>query len=233
MTDPNAWQMPTFYTKEKENELRYKFPGVELVSHQNFSQCYQDMFVLCMTDGRPKGTFVEIGAGHPVISNNTALLESRFEWDGIGFEIKEHEAELYNKHRRAKVAVGDATTADFDALFEEVGLGPTFDYLQVDCEPAAVTFEALKKIDLEKFKFATITFEHDSYNDGNDVRDASREYLESFGYVLIADNISVDDEHPFEDWWAHPDLVPSHTIDSMKCVTGETKKAEDYMLGRV
>ena len=92
MTDPNAWQMPTFYTKEKENELRYKFPGVELVSHQNFSQCYQDMFVLCMTDGRPKGTFVEIGAGHPVISNNTALLESRFEWDGIGFEIKEHEA---------------------------------------------------------------------------------------------------------------------------------------------
>ncbi len=169
----------------------------------------------------------------PVISNNTALLESRFEWDGIGFEIKEHEAELYNKHRRAKVAVGDATTADFDALFEEVGLGPTFDYLQVDCEPAAVTFEALKKIDLEKFKFATITFEHDSYNDGNDVRDASREYLESFGYVLIADNISVDDEHPFEDWWAHPDLVPSHTIDSMKCVTGETKKAEDYMLGRV
>ena len=31
-------------------------------------------------------------------------------------------------------------------------------------------------------------FEHDSYNDGNDVRDASREYLESFGYVLIADN---------------------------------------------
>ena len=117
MTDPNAWQMPTFYTKEKENELRYKFPGVELVSHQNFSQCYQDMFVLCMTDGRPKGTFVEIGAGHPVISNNTALLESRFEWDGIGFEIKEHEAQMYNDHRRAKVAVGDATTADFDELF--------------------------------------------------------------------------------------------------------------------
>ena len=105
--------------------------------------------------------------------------------------------------------------------------------LQVDCEPAAVTFEALKKIDLDKYKFATITFEHDSYNDGNDVRDASREYLESFGYVLIADNISVDDEHPFEDWWCHPDLVPSHTIDAMKCVTGETKKAEDYMLGRV
>ena len=85
-------------------------------------------------------------------SNNTALLESRFEWDGIGFEIKEHEAQMYNDHRRAKVAVGDATTADFDELFNEVELGPTFDLLQVDCEPAAVTFEALKKIDLDKYK---------------------------------------------------------------------------------
>ena len=122
-----------------------------------------------MTDGRAKGTFVEIGSGHPVISNNTALLESRFEWDGIGFEIKEYEAQMYNDHRRSKVAVGDATTADFDALFEEVNLGPTFDYLQVDCEPAEVTFEALKRIDLTKYKFATITFEHDSYNDGTSV----------------------------------------------------------------
>ena len=85
MSDPNAWQMPTFFTVDKGNELRYKFKGLELVSHQNFSQCYQDMFVLCMLDGMPEGTFVEIGAGHPVISNNTALLESRFAWDGIGF----------------------------------------------------------------------------------------------------------------------------------------------------
>ena len=32
---------------------------------------------------------------------------------------------MYNDHRRAKVAVGDATTADFDELFNEVELGPT------------------------------------------------------------------------------------------------------------
>ena len=230
MSDPNAWQMPTFYTADKARRLRRTFPGLELVDRQNFSQCYQDMFVLCMLDGKPKGTFVEIGAGHPVISNNTALLESRFEWTGIGFEIKETEANLYNEHRKAQVAVGDATTADFDALFKEVGLGPTFDYLQVDCEPAEVTFNALKKIDLNKYKFATITFEHDSYNDGPTVRDASREYLEYFGYNLISDNISVDKEHPFEDWWCHPDLVPSHCIQDMLCLTGDTKKAEDYML---
>ena len=120
MTDPNAWQMPTFYTSDKASKLRRTFPGLHLVDRQNFSQCYQDMFVLCMLDGKPQGTFVEIGSGHPVISNNTALLESRYEWTGIGFEIKEHEADLYNEHRKSPVALGDATTADFDALFEEV-----------------------------------------------------------------------------------------------------------------
>ena len=233
MTDPNAWQLPTFYTADKKDQLRYKFNQLDLVSQQNFSQCYQDMFVLCMTDGKPKGTFVEIGAGHPVISNNTALLESRFEWTGIGFEIKETEADLYNEHRKAPVALGDATTADFDQLFEEVNLGPVFDYLQVDCEPARVTFDAMLKVNLDKYKFATITFEHDSYNDGPQVRDESRQYLEDRGYELIVDNISVDDSHPFEDWWAHPELVSADAIKAMKCVTGETKKAEDYMLGKI
>ena len=233
MTDPNAWQLPTFYTPDKKDQLRYRFPQIDLVSHQNFSQCYQDMFVLCMTDGKPYGNFVEIGAGHPVISNNTALLESRFAWNGIGFEIKEKEADLYNENRKAPVALGDATTADFDELFKEINLGPVFDYLQVDCEPAQVTLDAMKKIDLDKYQFATITFEHDKYNDGPDVQNESRKYLEDRGYVLIADDISVDDSHPFEDWWAHPDLVPSHTIRAMMCVTGETKKAEDYMLGKV
>tara|TARA_B100000427_G_scaffold163917_1_gene136266 strand:- start:47 stop:607 length:561 start_codon:yes stop_codon:yes gene_type:complete len=186
-----------------------------------------------MTDGKPYGNFVEIGAGHPVISNNTALLESRYGWNGIGFEIKETEADLYNDNRKAPVALGDATTADFDLLFEEVKLGPVFDYLQVDCEPSRVTFDAMLKVNLDKYQFATITFEHDKYNDGPAVQEESRKYLEERGYVLIADDISVDDQHPFEDWWAHPDLVPSHTIEAMMCVTGETKKAEDYMLGKV
>lgn len=233
MTDPNAWQLPTYYTADKQPELRYKFKNSQSITRNNFSQCYQDMFVLCMTDGKMNGTYVEIGAGHPIISNNTALLESLYQWKGIGLEIKEHEANLYNDQRQNFIALGNALEADYDSLFEEVELGPTFDYLQVDCEPSQVTFDALKKINLDKFKFATITFEHDAYNDGPEVRDASREYLESFGYVLIADNISVDDQHPFEDWWAHPDLVSADIIDAMKCVNGETKKAEDYMLGRV
>ena len=233
MIDPNAWQLPTYYTPNLKSQLRYRFPQIDLINQQNFSQCYQDMWVLSMLDGKTHGTFVEIGAGHPFISNNTALLESKYKWTGVGFEIKEYEADLYNNNRKSPVALGDATIADFDILFEEVKLGQVFDYLQVDCEPSRVTFDAMLKVNLDKYKFATITFEHDKYNDGPAVQKESRQYLEERGYVLIVDDISVDDQHPFEDWWAHPDLVPSHTIDAMKCVTGKTKKAADYMLGKV
>ena len=234
MFDPNAWQMPTYYNSSKSNLLRYKFNNFEKIPH-NFSQCYQDMFVISCLDGKTGGTYVEIGSGDPFVSNNTALLESQFNWKGVSLEIKSEDVEKFYQSRKNLIAQGDATEVDYTALFEEVKLGPVFDYLQVDCEPPIITFAALKKIPLEQYKFAVITFEHDYYNHSEDdenhsVRDESRKYLEQHGYELVVNNISVDNNHPFEDWWAHPDLVDSRIISKMKCISEETKKAEDYML---
>lgn len=237
MYDPNAWQMPTYYTYDKYNSLRYKFKNSELIRH-NFSQCYQDMFVLSCLDGKIGGVYVEIGSGDPYVSNNTALLEKEFNWKGISVEIKSEDVEKFTEVRNNLIAEGDATEIDYDELFEEVNLGPVFDYLQVDCEPPIVTFSALKKIPLDKYKFAVITFEHDFYNhsendENSKVRDESRAYLESMGYELIVNNISVDENHSFEDWWVHPELVNSRIISNMKCINDETKKAENYILGVV
>lgn len=228
------WDMPTYYTFQKYNNLRFKFRNSEKI-RQNYSQCYQDMFVLSCLDGKIEGRYLEIGAGHPYISNNTMLLE-QFEWKGIGLDLKEHEIELYNNERKNLIANADATEIDYTELLREVDLDyPTFDYLQVDCDPPRVSFNALKKIPHDKYKFATLTFEHDKYTseDGELVQVESREFLTDLGYVLVVDDISVDDMHPFEDWWVHPDLVSSLIIDKMKCVTGKSKKAEDYMLGKV
>lgn len=238
MFDPNAWQMPTYYTSDKFNSLRYKFKNAENIRH-NYSQCYQDMFVLSCLDGKTEGTYVEIGSGDPFISNNTALLETQFKWKGISLEIKEQDIDKFTEQRSNPIAEGDATVVDYDALFEEVNIGPVFDYLQVDCEPPSVTFAALKKIPLEKYKFAVITFEHDNYNhseddlENNRVMEESRKYLESYGYELVTNNVSVDSEHPFEDWWVHPDLVHTDIISKLKCISDETKKAEDYLLNRI
>lgn len=235
MLDPNAWQMPTYYTSDKFKFLRYKFKNAEIIRH-NYSQCYQDMFVLSCLDGKFEGTYVEIGSGDPFISNNTALLETMFKWKGISLEIKEQDVDKFIEQRINPIAEGDATEVDYDALFEEVNVGPVFDYLQVDCEPPSITFKSLKKIPLFKYKFAVITFEHDNYNhsqqdyENNKVMEESRKYLESYGYELVVNNISVDSEHPFEDWWVHPDLVKPDIISKLKCINNNTKKAEEYLL---
>ena len=73
-------------------------------------------------------------------------------------------------------------------------------------------------------------FEHDSYEFGPSIRDISRQYLESFGYVLIVDNVSPLNDKPFEDWWVHPDLIDIETINKMKLVDGKTKNIENYIL---
>lgn len=235
MTDVNSWQMPTYFTKDKYERLKYKFNGSENIQH-NFSQCYQDMFVLTCLDGKREGTYVEIGSGHPFISNNTALLELEFGWKGVSLEIKEYESNLFNSERKNIVAQGDATIVDYEDLFNVTKLGPHFDFLQVDCEPASITFKALKKIPLDKYSFSVIIFEHDFYNhkdetsENSKVRDASRKYLKKYGYELVVNNISVDDSHPFEDWWVNPNYINEETISKLKSVNVKTKKAENYLL---
>ena len=65
------------YTPLKYKQMRYKFDGLEKVT-RNYSQVYQDLFVLSMLDGKREGTYLEIGSADPYINSNTALLEKDF-----------------------------------------------------------------------------------------------------------------------------------------------------------
>ena len=61
------------YTKDKHSKLRYKFKGSENID-KNYSQTYQDMFVLTMLNGKTNGKYLEIGAADPFYGSNSALL---------------------------------------------------------------------------------------------------------------------------------------------------------------
>ena len=65
---------PMIYNNSKFETLRFKFTGSETIE-RNYSQCYQDMFVLTLLDGKTNGTYLEIGSADPYYGNNTALLE--------------------------------------------------------------------------------------------------------------------------------------------------------------
>lgn len=223
------WKNPIEYTEAYYEHLKVKFPGASIIN-KNYSQCYQDMFVLTMLNGKRDGIFLEIGCAGPYFGNNTALLEKLFEWTGISIDYDQNFINEFVEARSSRAICADATKIDYEELLKDYD---DIDYLQLDCDPAIVTYNVLLKIPFEKHRFAVITFEHDHYMDeDNQVRDKSRKYLESLGYELVVANIAPDNHNSFEDWWVHPDLVNRTIINRMKDTSEVPKRADKYMFGR-
>jgi hypothetical protein len=223
------WPQPMIYDKSCLINLNARFRGVSKIK-RNFSQCFQDMFVLTMLQGKNGGHFLEIGCGHPFYCNNTVLLEKLFNWNGISIDKNAEIIELFSQYRCSKVINADATKLNYEELLDL----PEYDYLQIDCDPSIVSYEILLQIPFRTHRFAVITFEHDFYTDkSSGVRENSRKILLSYDYELIANDISPDNDNSFEDWWVCPKLVNGRIIESMRCLTESPKRADDYMLGRV
>jgi hypothetical protein len=206
------------YDKSRYEKVRYKFDGLETIE-QNYSQIFQDMFILAVLNGKKNGTYLEIGAQQPFYQSNTALLETKFEWKGVSIEIKEDLCRMFSEQRGNAIICQDATQIDYKKLLQKNFDTKVIDYLQVDIEPSKTTFEALLSIPFDEYKFAVVTYEHDHYVDmTNSYRSKSRKYMELMGYELVVANVSGNDFCPFEDWWVHPELVDKKIIEKFKSI---------------
>ena len=78
--------MNSTYNYEKDT-LKHPFSGHTKVFN-NYSQAYQDLFVLSMLKGKKNGKYVEVGSNHPTHMSNTFLLETAFGWRGFSVEIE-------------------------------------------------------------------------------------------------------------------------------------------------
>lgn len=218
------------YTNEKYPLLKFKFPGAESIE-RNFSESYQDMFVLTMLNGKRNGTYLEIGAGNSFYGNNTALLEKTFDWTGVAVDLCEEFVNAHNNERKNPCLLKNALSINYESLLSGMDFSETVDYLQLDCDPPEVTYKILLNIPFEKYKFAVITYEHDYYCDETkSFQEKSRKYLESYGYIRVVNNISPDEFRPYEDWWVHPDLIDKNILNEMMFIDDTTKKAENYIL---
>ncbi len=216
------------YVKGYYPKLRLKFEGSENID-ENYSQTYQDMFVLSMLNGRTNGTYLEIGAADPFKGSNSALLE-KLGWTGTSVEILAHEVDKFKAQRSNEIILADATTLDYKKLLKERGLTHV-DYLQVDCEPPLVSMQILEMMPFDTCTFGVITFEHDYYADmTKSIRERSREFLRSKGYVLVVSNVSPDSKSPYEDWWVHPNHVDAEILEIMRMDDDSVHHAERYML---
>jgi hypothetical protein len=216
------------YNKSKYDRLKYKFPGAENIE-KNYSQAYQDMFVLSILNGKRNGTYLEIGAQEPFYQNNSALLETQFDWKGISIEIREDLCKKFAEERKNQILCKDATKINYEKLLDEFNQGTDLDYLQVDCEPSKTTFEILTAIPFEKYRFAVITYEHDhSVDVTGSYRDKSRRYLKSLGYEIAVKDVAPNDEYTFEDWWVHPELIDPDLFNQMKSLDVDVTNVVKY-----
>jgi SAM-dependent methyltransferase len=202
--------------------LRVKFFGAQNID-RNYSQAYQDIFVLTILSGKRNGSFLEIGCGDPVFGNNTKLLEE-WGWTGISIDADKTMTKKFENERKSTVITADATRLDYDTLIQK-----DYDYLQIDINPALNSLTALLRMPFEKRRFAVITFEHDDYCSPG-IKERSRKYLLSHGYVLVVGDIGHTKYDSFEDWWVHPDLVDPKNIEKMRNSVEGVKRADRYML---
>jgi len=186
-----------------------------------YSQALQDKFVISVLKGKQNGVFLEIGSNHPIHINNTYLMESQYNWKGIMIENESHFLPLYQIHRNNSIhVINNATHIDYKTLFEINNMPLDLDYLQIDLEANnGSTLQTLQKLNNEifdKYKFATITFEHDIYHTNFDnTREKSREIFANKGYICVFTDINNKGINPFEDWYVHPDLVDMNYIQQL------------------
>ena len=227
MTD--SWVYVDFYKGSQYEKVRNPFPGMETIK-ANYSQCYQDLFVLTALNGKRNGLYLEVGSADPFYYSNTALLETEWNWDGISIEIKPEEVHKFKSKRKNLCIQSDALKTDWETILSEYSDERDWDYLQLDCEPPINTYLILLDIPFHKWRFRTITFEHDHYTDQTSgIREKSRRYLKAMGYELVVSNISPDENSPFEDWWVHPELVDREIIDKIKSIS-EINHAKKWIL---
>jgi hypothetical protein len=180
----------------------------------SYSQAGQESFVLNVFNWKKEGSYIEIGSFHAKDISNTYLLESRYKWKGIGFEISPERVAEYNKSRINQAICVDATKCDYKNIFSNYGMPKTIDYLQVDIEPAKNSFKALRMILRTRYDFGVITFEHDVY-------DSRINFIYKFmafivlrirGYRRVGSNISNQGK-PYEDWYINKSIKYKTSFD--------------------
>lgn len=193
------------------------------VKYSNSQMC-QDLFASTICNIK-NGFFLEIGTNHPINGNNTFLLEKYYNWKGLMIEYNGTFENLYKIYRTNSIyQIDDARNVDYRKVMDNNNFPANMNYLQIDLDvDNRSTLDTLIKLNntvFDKYKFATITFEHDIYT-GNffDTREISRKIFEERGYILVFPDVLVywlNDYLPFEDWYIHPDLVDLSIISKLK-----------------
>lgn len=186
-------------------EKTFSFDETEGINSTSLSG--QDIFAHMASAGLSEKFYLEIGACYPIKINNTYILEKLFAWKGVSVEIDESLVESFNNVRKNSCIRADATELNYSNLLATNRFPRDVAYLSIDIDPAFQSLSVLTKIPFFDFRFAAITFEHDSYLSRSKIRNIQRDLLNFHGYKLLIADVKALGLDKYEDWWIHPKLV--------------------------
>jgi hypothetical protein len=173
----------------------------------------QDEFIYNLFGQKQNGFFLDISCGNPVIGSNTYTLEKFCNWSGFCFDIKKNLG--WADWRTSPLITLDAISEDLtDFLISNIPKNQIVDYisLDVDVDGTNLALLALKRVLNSNIKFKAITFEHECYIHGPNIRNQAIRLLEERGFVCLFEDVrfwtgGIEDDSSlsFEDWWIHPD----------------------------
>lgn len=181
--------------------------------HSN-SRENQDLVLTAIYGGKRNGTYLELGGADPQVDNNTYLLEKQFGWRGVSVDMNGSLAEAWKNNRTNPCLHVDATTIDYNRLFEEHNLGVNIDFLQLDIDGTnqglnSYSLQVLETLDLDRYHFGFVSFEHNLYLDPTSPeRQRSRAILRDKGYTPLIMDVKHG-EWVFEDWWIWEPMMPN------------------------
>ena len=168
---------------------------------KSYSQSGQDLFVDRILQGKIEGTYLDIGANHPIELSNTYALERQAAWKGVLVERDPHCIELLRQQRTGLIWPVDALESDWKAL---TGV---MDYLSLDCDEntAKILDNLMARSDVLRFRVLTV--ETDAYRFGPEVRDRIDLALKNAGYDVLCRNVRSSEGMIYESWAVDPKLV--------------------------
>lgn len=238
------WPEYTQYVKEgacideiRNFEYRFKhdIANIDLINDETHSQAYQPMFVIALTQGKTNGMWLEYGANHPVIGNNTYKLETELGWSGISVEIRTpNNEECIAWQKRSRTCF-----VNEDAVKYKLPTTPIrYDYLSMDID--SIEQVSLLEQITKAHRFSTITYETDWFRLDEESKiqtEESRRILKDQGYVLLVNGVTAFPEcgetvdgRPiiFEDWWVDPEVIDSETIKAYQWITEDSLEIKKY-----
>lgn len=190
------------------------------MSLSSLPQSIKNKFITSVLDSKRNGFFVEIGSCNPIFTNITYSLERYSGWNGIMVEYEGPYFSSYNYGRPNSTHITqNISDVNFSTIFQDNNAPNNIDYLQIDLEqnnPSTITtIQLLENQVMNNYKFATIIFQQDTYNNTIDnSRTVSREIFDSLGYLRVFTDVTSDNT-VFEDWYVYPSLVDNAVVNKI------------------